>query len=88
MAAVKILVANLGSTSLKYRLFDFSNGEERLLARGGFERVTDYAKVIEDCLAEMKNGGWIRDESGSPRSDSKPLWRAASTVVCASMNAC
>ena len=63
MAAVKILVANLGSTSLKYRLFDFSNGEERLLARGGFERVTDYAKVIEDCLAEMKNGGWIRDES-------------------------
>ena len=40
---MKILVANLGSTSLKYRLFDFSGGQERLLTRGGFERVTDYA---------------------------------------------
>jgi acetate kinase len=60
---VKILVANLGSTSLKYRLFDFSSGGERLLARGGFERVADYGKAIGDCLAEITNGGWIRDES-------------------------
>jgi acetate kinase len=34
---VKILVANLGSTSFKHRLFDM--GEERLLARGGVERI-------------------------------------------------
>jgi len=34
---VKILVANLGSTSFKYRLFDMTN--ERLLARGGVERI-------------------------------------------------
>jgi acetate kinase len=34
---MKILVANLGSTSFKYRLFDM-NGE-RLLARGGVERI-------------------------------------------------
>ena len=31
--------------------------------KGGLERVTDYAKAIEDCLAELKNAGAIRDES-------------------------
>jgi acetate kinase len=35
---VKILVANLGSTSFKYRLFDMADGE-RVLARGGVERI-------------------------------------------------
>jgi len=34
---MKILVANLGSTSFKYRLFDMDN--ERQLARGGIERI-------------------------------------------------
>src|SRR5437763_8940867 len=33
----KILVANLGSTSFKYRLFDMA--DERVLARGGVERI-------------------------------------------------
>jgi acetate kinase len=60
---MKILVANLGSTSLKYRLFDFSGGQERLLVRGGIERVTDYAPAIESCLAELRQGGWIARES-------------------------
>jgi acetate kinase len=60
---MKILVANLGSTSLKYRLFDFSAGQERMLARGGFERVSDYAQTIDCCLGELKKGGWIKDES-------------------------
>jgi acetate kinase len=59
---MKILVANLGSTSLKWRLFDFSNGAERLLHKGGFERVTDYPKAIEDCLAQLKEGGAISNE--------------------------
>jgi acetate kinase len=59
---VKILVANIGSTSLKWRLFDFSNDPERLLHKGGFERVTDYARAIEDCLAELKNAGVIQSE--------------------------
>jgi acetate kinase len=35
---MKILVANLGSTSFKYRLFDMADGE-RVLARGGVERI-------------------------------------------------
>src|SRR5262249_32655915 len=34
---MKILVANLGSTSFKYRLFDMP--EEKVLARGGVERI-------------------------------------------------
>ena len=58
---MKILIANLGSTSLKYRLFDFARGEQ-MLARGGFERVTDYAQAIDDCLADLKKGGWIKSE--------------------------
>jgi acetate kinase len=60
---VKILVANIGSTSLKWRLFDFSNNAERLLHKGGFERVTDYPKAIEDCLAELKKANAIASES-------------------------
>lgn len=35
---MKILVANLGSTSFKYRLFDMA-GVEKVLARGGVERI-------------------------------------------------
>ncbi len=58
---MKILVANLGSTSLKYRLFDFSDGGERMLIRGGFERVTDYPAAIESCLSELRQGGHIAD---------------------------
>lgn len=34
---MKILIANLGSTSFKYRLFDMA--DERQLARGGIERI-------------------------------------------------
>jgi len=34
---MKVLVANLGSTSFKYRLYDM--GDERQLARGGIERI-------------------------------------------------
>jgi acetate kinase len=60
---MKVLVANIGSTSLKWRLFDFSNGQERMLHKGGFERVTDYAQAIEGCLAELKKSGAIAAES-------------------------
>ena len=60
---MKILVANIGSTSLKWRLFDFANNAERLLHKGGYESVTDYPKAIEDCLAELKNANALHDES-------------------------
>ena len=60
---MKVLVANLGSTSLKWRLFDFSNGQERMLHKGGFERVADYPQAIGDCLAQLKDAGHIHSES-------------------------
>jgi acetate kinase len=60
---MKILVANIGSTSLKWRLFDFADGGERLLHRGGFERVTDYPKAIEDCIVELKKENVIKNEN-------------------------
>lgn len=60
---MKILVANLGSTSLKWRLFDFSNGQEKLLHKGGFERVTQHATAIGDCLEQLKRAGHIRSET-------------------------
>ncbi len=59
---MKILIANIGSTSLKYRLFDFGSGEAVMLTKGGFERVTDYASTIEECLAGLKEGGFIAGE--------------------------
>ena len=44
---VKILVANLGSTSFKYRLFDLSDPAEPVLARGAIERIgSPSAKVV------------------------------------------
>ncbi len=60
---MKILIANLGSTSLKWRLFDFASGAEKLLHKGGFERVTDYAKAIEDCLAQLTEAEAIASAS-------------------------
>ncbi len=59
---MKVLVANIGSTSLKWRLFDFADGAERLLHKGGFERVADYPKAVEDCLGELKRSGTIASE--------------------------
>ncbi|MCS7046506.1 MAG: acetate/propionate family kinase [Gemmataceae bacterium] len=51
---MKILVANLGSTSFKYRLFDMT--DERVLARGGVERIGAAAST---CFVEV---GGQRDE--------------------------
>ena len=45
---MKILVANLGSTSFKYRLFDMA--DERVLARGGVERI---GSPESPCFAEI-----------------------------------
>ena len=58
---MNILVANLGSTSFKFRLFRFDGaGGSSMLAKGGYERVTDYGKAIDDCLAELKAAGHVR----------------------------
>jgi len=45
---MKVLVANLGSTSFKYRLFDMS--DESQLARGGIERI---GTAESQCFVEI-----------------------------------
>jgi acetate kinase len=55
---LKILVANLGSTSLK---FGFAGDREELLHKGGIERVTDYAQAVEDCVRQLTEAKAIRD---------------------------
>jgi acetate kinase len=61
---MKILVANVGSTSFKYRLFDVTGTQARLLARGGSERVTDYSVAIERALAELSEGRHMHGGEG------------------------
>ena len=58
---MNILVANLGSTSFKFRLIRFDGtGAAALLAKGAYERVTDYGQAIDDCLAELRAAGHVR----------------------------
>ncbi len=47
---MKVLVANLGSTSFKYRLFDLST--ETQLARGGIDRIGQSSSA---CFVEIGN---------------------------------
>ncbi|MBK1825833.1 acetate/propionate family kinase [Haloferula rosea] len=58
-----VLIANLGSTSFKYRLFDMADGDGRVLAQGGYERVTDHGEVIEDALKELESSGAVSSRS-------------------------
>ena len=56
---MNILVANLGSTSFKYRLFRMDQDGGEVIAKGGYERVEDYAAVIDDALATLQRDGII-----------------------------
>jgi acetate kinase len=50
---MKVLVANLGSTSFKYRLFDMS--DERQLARGGTERIgSAESRSFAECKGDRR----------------------------------
>lgn len=62
-----ILVANLGSTSFKYRLFRMDGAVAEVVAKGGYERVTDYATVIGDAIETLRRDGIIAtpDEIGA-----------------------
>jgi len=53
---VKVLVANLGSTSFKYRLFDLDDPAEPVLARGAIERIgsTTANVVIKSTRGERE----------------------------------
>ena len=54
-----ILVANLGSTSFKYRLYRMAENGGEVIAKGGYERVSDYAAVIDDALSALQRDGVI-----------------------------
>ncbi len=56
---MKILVANLGSTSFKFRLFEMDGEGERVLAKGGYERVEDFGKVISEALEGLVRDGHL-----------------------------
>jgi len=54
-----VLVANLGSTSFKYRLFRMEGSGGEVVAKGGYERVADHASVINDALETLQKDGII-----------------------------
>ncbi|MEC9093166.1 MAG: acetate/propionate family kinase, partial [Planctomycetota bacterium] len=58
---MKVLVANLGSTSFKYRLFDMAS--ETQLARGGVERI---GESVSPCFVEI---GENRNETEASIAD-------------------
>jgi acetate kinase len=66
---MKILVANLGSTSFKYRLFDMAG--ERVLARGGVERI---GSERSRCYVQA---GEVREEAETAAPD-----HAAAVRLC------
>ncbi|MBT4136480.1 MAG: acetate/propionate family kinase, partial [Candidatus Latescibacteria bacterium] len=49
---MKILVANVGSTSFKYRLFDMTN--ESVLAEGRLERIGDTQSPVAHQIGDYK----------------------------------
>jgi acetate kinase len=59
---MKVLVANLGSTSFKYRLFDLPS--EKQLARGGIDRI---GQPISNCFVEIETGAGARREETKTR---------------------
>ena len=78
---MKILVANLGSTSLKWRLFDFANGREQMLHKGGFARVIRIRVAAngETVAAYAADGLVVSTPTGStitPRTSGGPATSA------------
>ena len=72
---MKILVANLGSTSFKYRLFDLpadarqAGGTESELARGGVERIGAAESRIYASVPRRGTGGHRKLEAVMPVPD-------------------
>ncbi|MBC2605218.1 acetate/propionate family kinase [Pelagicoccus albus] len=60
---MKILIANLGSTSFKYRLFDMDGSSSSMIASGGFERVSEYTPCIEKMLEDLVAEGHLASGS-------------------------
>ncbi len=59
---MKVLVANLGSTSFKYRLFDLPS--EKQLARGGIDRI---GQPQSNCFVEIETAAGMHREETKTR---------------------
>ena len=70
---MKILVANLGSTSFKYRLFEMDAEGERAVAKGGYERVEDFGAVIGDALGQLVGDGHLESVDALDAVGFKPV---------------
>jgi acetate kinase len=68
---MKVLVANLGSTSFKYRLFDLS--DESQLAKGGIDRIGQM-NALSSCTVQI---GAFRADVQQPVTD-----HAAAVRIC------
>src|SRR5262245_21796183 len=77
---MKILVANLGSTSFKYRLFDMADGSQ--LARGGVERI---GGAESKCSAQI---GSRRKESTARMPDHAAAVEMCLAQLCDPENGC
>jgi acetate kinase len=66
---VNILIANLGSTSFKYRLFDMSDPAEPVLARGSIDRIgsPNSRVVIKSCRGERELSCPVADHGEAVR---------------------
>lgn len=58
---MRILIANLGSTSFKYCLYEADGTTETEIASGAFERVTNYSETINQSLSDLVEQGHLTD---------------------------
>lgn len=58
---MRILIANLGSTSFKYSLYEADGSTETEIASGAFERVTNYSETINKSLSDLVEQGHLAD---------------------------
>src|SRR5258706_15249474 len=75
-----VLVANLGSTSFKFKLLDMSNKNGEVVARGGYERIGQAGsqyKTHGDVIDEiLKTLGRVPDAIGFKGVHRGPISRA------------
>ena len=71
---MKILVANLGSTSFKYRLFDVSDPAEPVLARGA---ASSDDRRAANALAHLGWADFLRSREGAMGLDPPRYYRQA-----------
>lgn len=60
---MKILVANIGSTSFKWKLFVFEGEKAQLVHRGAIENVRDYGAAVKSAFDSIARDGHFTSEA-------------------------